>query len=96
VVWICAAVKIGLMAGSTYRGSSFETTRMAFQTFQSPVRSGQGKLGVVVIKSLVGIAIGMTGQAGIVLINVGSDLVVILVRFGFQVTVGTPEFCVVG
>lgn len=54
--------------------------------------SGKRKLGIVVIKSLVGIAIGMTGQTGIVLINIGANLVVVLVRFGFQVTVGTPEF----
>lgn len=65
---------------------------MALQAFQSPMCSGKRKLGIVVIKSLVGVAIGMTGQTGIVLINIGANLVVVLVRFGFQVTVGTSEF----
>ena len=89
-------VKIRGVTSRTLRRCSCISRCVAFQTIGGQVRSRQRESRRIMVKYIVGITGGVTGQASITLVDIPVYTAVLVVRFGIGVAGGTSKFGVVG
>ena len=96
MVWIGCLVEIRDMAGIAIGRGTLIAGGMAGSTIDGDMGSGQGEVGQAVIKCIIGITSGMAGIAGITVIGISGDSLVVIVSFRIQVTTQATEFREVG
>ncbi len=89
-------VKVCGMAGLTRRWRTCIPIRMALDTICPQVCTCQGEIRSVMVKSYIGIAGGVTGQAGRIFIHVPIHAGMPLIGFRIDVTTSTGKFSKIG